>query len=141
MHAQLLHADKGVGNMKRLTEQIKNKETGEVLAYRLHTEVDRIRAYRKLGEYEDLEEQGLLLRLPCKVGDYVWDLLSGYRFEVVGIELHPNGWIIFRCGNKGTEDYASFYLDEIGERWSLSEPQSKTQTEKPQSEKALAEMG
>ena len=27
----------------------------------------------KLGEYEDLEEQGLLLRLPCKIGDTVWD--------------------------------------------------------------------
>ena len=26
----------------------------------------------KLGEYEDLEEQGLLLRLPCKVGDKAW---------------------------------------------------------------------
>lgn len=26
----------------------------------------------KLGEYEDLEEQGLLLRLPCKVGDTVY---------------------------------------------------------------------
>ena len=25
-------------------------------------------AYKKLAEYEDLEEQGLLLRLPCKVG-------------------------------------------------------------------------
>lgn len=29
-------------------------------------------AYKKLAEYEDLEEQGLLLRLPCKVGDTVW---------------------------------------------------------------------
>lgn len=28
-----------------------------------------------LGKYEDLEEQGRLLRLPCKVGDSV------YRFE------------------------------------------------------------
>lgn len=27
---------------------------------------------QKLGEYEDLEEQGLLLRLPCKVGDTVY---------------------------------------------------------------------
>ena len=27
----------------------------------------------KLGKYEDLEEQGLLLRLPCKIGDTVWD--------------------------------------------------------------------
>ncbi len=26
----------------------------------------------KLGEYEDAEEQGLILRLPCKVGDTVY---------------------------------------------------------------------
>lgn len=28
----------------------------------------------KLADYEDLEEQGLLMRLPCKVGDIVWEL-------------------------------------------------------------------
>ena len=27
----------------------------------------------KLGKYEDLEEQGRLIKLPCKVGDTVWD--------------------------------------------------------------------
>lgn len=27
----------------------------------------------KLKEYEDLEEQGRLIKLPCKVGDIVWD--------------------------------------------------------------------
>ena len=32
-------------------------------------------AYKKLAEYEDLEEQGLLLRLPCKVGDTVWRII------------------------------------------------------------------
>ena len=26
-----------------------------------------------LGKYEDAEEQGLLLRLPCKIGDTIWD--------------------------------------------------------------------
>lgn len=26
----------------------------------------------RLAEYEDMEEQGLLLRLPCKVGDTLW---------------------------------------------------------------------
>ena len=30
------------------------------------------KAFEKLAEYEDLEEQGLLLRLPCKVGDKAW---------------------------------------------------------------------
>lgn len=30
----------------------------------------------KLGEYEDLEEQGLLLRLPCPVGTKVYALVD-----------------------------------------------------------------
>ena len=127
--------------MKRLTEPMIVPSTGEIFCYRLKPGVSEWKLKNKLGAYETEEEQGLLLRLPCKGGDYVWDLLSGYRFEVIGIELHMNGLIVFRCGNKGTEDYASFYLDEIGERWAWSEPHGKTQTEKPQSEKALAEMG
>ena len=32
----------------------------------------------KLAEYEDLEEQGLLLRLPCKVGDTVYCIYKRY---------------------------------------------------------------
>ncbi len=30
--------------------------------------------YDRLAEYEDLEEQGFLLRLPCKVRDRFWEL-------------------------------------------------------------------
>ena len=40
------------------------------LAEERKEEIDAV--YQKLKEYEDLEEQGLLLRLPCKVGDTVW---------------------------------------------------------------------
>ena len=47
--------------MKRLTE----KEP-----YWLNEEIDRV--YKKLKEYEDLEEQGLLIRLPCKIGDTIY---------------------------------------------------------------------
>lgn len=47
----------------------------------LHTErleyaseyIPLIDAANKLAEYEDLEEQGLLLRLPCKVGTPVYN--------------------------------------------------------------------
>ena len=35
-------------------------------------------AIQKLAEYEDLDEQGLLLRLPCKVGDRL------YRIDFLG---------------------------------------------------------
>lgn len=31
---------------------------------------------KKLATYEDLEEQGFLVRLPCKVGDTVWVVTS-----------------------------------------------------------------
>ena len=31
-------------------------------------------AMNAFADYEDLEEQGLLMRLPCKVGDTVWEL-------------------------------------------------------------------
>lgn len=33
-------------------------------------EIDKV--YKKLKEYEDLEEQGLLIRLPCKIGDKIY---------------------------------------------------------------------
>ena len=41
----------------------------------------------KLKEYEDLEEQGLLLRLPCKVGDTVYHVVQGRIVEVSNVDL------------------------------------------------------
>ena len=39
-----------------------------------------IAVWNKLAEYEDAEEQGLLLKLPCKIGDTV------YQHMIVGID-------------------------------------------------------
>ena len=36
----------------------------------------------RLAEYEDMEEQGLLLRLPCKVGDRVYQVIDDCTFPV-----------------------------------------------------------
>ena len=43
----------------------------------------------KLWEYENAEEQGLLLRLPCKVGDTVFDNDFGKTvgYEVTGVSF------------------------------------------------------
>lgn len=38
----------------------------------------------KIKEYEDLEEQGKLLKLPCKVGDRVWTFEEYSRGELTG---------------------------------------------------------
>ena len=44
------------------------------------------KAFEKLAEYEDLEEQGLLLRLPCKVGDTVYALRYGEENDFIVVE-------------------------------------------------------
>lgn len=37
--------------------------------------------YDKLAVYEDLEEQGLLIKLPCKVGDTVYSIFCDKVYE------------------------------------------------------------
>ena len=48
-------------------------------------------AIQKLAEYEDLEEQGLLLRLPCKVGDTIYrcgdPIKKVYEWDIEHIEI------------------------------------------------------
>lgn len=39
-------------------------------------------ATEKLADYEDAEEQGLLLKLPCKVGDKAWYVRNSVIDEV-----------------------------------------------------------
>ena len=63
--------------MERLTERERNVDgTGvakeEITDGLLKPFADKI--LTKLADYEDLEEQGLLVRLPCKVRDIVWEL-------------------------------------------------------------------
>ena len=68
--------------MERLTERIKRLQKDDLIVYTngkyedtIPAEMtnDDIRAVlKKLAAYEDLEEQSLLVRLPCKVGDTVY---------------------------------------------------------------------
>ena len=42
---------------------------------------------RKLADYEDAEEQGLLLRLPCKVDDTVYLIFEKRIYEGTGVKI------------------------------------------------------
>ena len=61
--------------MERLTRRSANgtgvyaTPSGEPVKW----EDNRHNVLQKLADYEDLEEQGRLIKLPCKVGDTVWD--------------------------------------------------------------------
>lgn len=66
----------------------------------------------KLAAYEDAEEQGLLLRLPCNVGDTVYAFLSTCNYftecQINKIELKPTLY-----GN------TCYFLEPIGHRGCL----------------------
>lgn len=55
-------------------------------------------AMDKLGVLEDAEEQGLLVRLPCKVGDVVYDCY-GTGYMVKGIEIVEDGIKLYGSEN------------------------------------------
>ena len=56
--------------MERLTERMENAPDGESNVWVKNH--DYIKASEKLADYEELEEQGSLVKLPCKVGDTVY---------------------------------------------------------------------
>ena len=79
--------------MERLTQRENDRlimvkqDNGEYIP--VYLDEDNFKAIKKLADYEDLEEQGLLVRLPCKVGDDVYiipsptnlrlNILAGYE--------------------------------------------------------------
>ena len=87
----------------------------------------------KLGEFEDLEEQGLLLRLPCKIGDTIYEvsyenrefvikehivkefIYRTYRFPRIEIYCeNENGFLV--CNNIGKLDECLFLTQAEAEQ-------------------------
>ena len=70
--------------MERLTKRIDentielsakaNSAQYNSLSQRVYVNHPFWNVFNKLADYEDIEEQGLLLRLPCKTGDVVYSL-------------------------------------------------------------------
>lgn len=92
---------KEVKQMERLTERYDITPDGESDVWvKQH---DYISAARKLCDYEDLEEQGLLVRMPCPIGTTVWDICGmDIRENVVsGLEYDKGGkWFLWANENE-----------------------------------------
>lgn len=90
-------------------------------------------AIEKLAAYEDLEEQGLLVRLPCKVGDTVYKIT---RFCSGGIRDCGYSYECSECPEyKPFIEYIEFkipILKDIGKNVFLT---------REEAEKELEEMG
>ena len=69
-----------------------------------------LQAYFKLKEYEDLEEQGLLLKLPCKVGDTVYLIKSDGRVVPITADMQ----------------FLGVLWDDYGKEWFLTQEEAET---------------
>lgn len=81
-------------------------------------------ALEKLAKYEDLEEQGRLIKLPCKVGDTLYRLVPNLYRKYVEIKIaqfviNENG--IYFITNKGV----SWSAGEIGKTVFLTKPEAE----------------
>lgn len=130
--------------MERLTKRIfVPKEERELVVFTHGEYIDTIPAemthedirkvLRKLAKYEDLEEQGLMLRLPCKIGDTIYEvsyenrefvikehivkefIYRAYRFPRIEIYCeNENGFLA--CNNIGKLDECLFLTQAEAEQ-------------------------
>lgn len=62
---------------------------------------------KKLATYEDLEEHGLLVRLPCPIGTTVWD--------ICGMDIRENVLSGIECGKDGKQFLWANHDEWLGE--------------------------
>ena len=76
--------------MNRLTER-DWKSKCEGYPWNVHPvkDIDDLKYYKKLAAYEDAEEHGLLLRLPCGIGSDVYMIPSKINYKLNILSLHP----------------------------------------------------
>ena len=80
-------------------------------------EIDAV--YEKLKEYEDLEEQGKLLRLPCKVGDTLYHILACTTAEDFG-KKYVSWFIVTHITINTTKEVAIVGRDVCNREWRIN---------------------
>ena len=94
-------------------------------------------ALKKLADYEDLEQQGRLIKLPCKVGDIVWDndygrpcayTITAFSFgecEEYICEPVTTKEVVFYYTNSSGSIIGSFAESEIGKSVFLNKSEAE----------------
>lgn len=115
--------------MNRLTSKL-NMDRRFIQSDKLELMLD------KLAEYEDLEEQGRLVRLPCKVGDTVYFIKSMFTLlrkpqecQIENWSMYANGAIKFVTKYKDVGE-KTFYEESIGKTVFLTLEEAEKALEK-----------
>lgn len=67
----------------------------------------------KLADYEDLEEQGLLVRLPCKVGNTVYRVNAGAKQPIIPMTVSEIHFLCYK--NERAVRFDAIGKEDMGE--------------------------
>lgn len=71
------------------------------------------RVFEKLAEYEDLEEQGSLVRLPCKIGDTVYRVNAGAKQPIIPMTVSEIHFLCYK--NERAVRFDAIGKEDMGE--------------------------
>ena len=129
------HCDRKTGMYEKACD-VKYLETSvmgnRIKEYWEHKQVSEY--LRKLKDYEDLEEQGRLVKLPCKVGDIIYRVNAGAKEPVIKIrvlqvnykQLHKDR-IIIRIDAMNDNDMGEscYLLEDFGKNVFLTKSEAE----------------
>ena len=69
--------------------------------------------FKKLADYEDLEEQGLLVRLPCKVGDTAYRVNAGAKQPIIPMTVSEIHFLCYK--NERAVRFDAIGKEDMGE--------------------------
>ena len=110
-------------NMERLTTT--SDKGGVAFTFNLDITCDKseimkiLKLAEKLKEYEDLEEQGKLLKLPCAVGDTVYRINKGKKepsipMLVIGIAIRNENELVIQTKDIADDNHNLYSNNSIG---------------------------
>lgn len=115
--------------MERLTECVGYRNDKPIYKTKIDMRkigsVDKLK--NKLGEYEDLEEQGMLLKTPCKVGTYIY-MINHYWIDegrICGIaEADDIDCFCFKVCCE-PDNYTVVAITEFNKTWFLTKEEAE----------------
>ncbi len=83
---------------------------------------------KKLADYEDLEEQGRLVKLPCKVGDTVYGISMGKLISLTVNEIsifYMKGERVINVKCQNNDEFRNYVEREFGKTVFLTKAEAK----------------
>ena len=103
--------------MERLTERVNDRlimmkqDSGDNVPY--YWDEGNFKVAEKLATYEDLEEQGLLVRLPCKIGDTVYRVNAGAKQPIIPMTVSEIHFLCYK--NERAVRFDAIGKEDMGE--------------------------